>query len=73
IAKRYGISVATLKRLNGLKSDRIIAGQSLVVSGRAAPSKAKKAPAKKTQSAKPPAKKPGAAKPAAGAKKPVVR
>ena len=38
IARRYGLSVARLKSLNGLRSDRIIAGQSLVVrAGASAP------------------------------------
>lgn len=41
IAKRYGTSVATLKRLNGMKGDKLLAGQMLVVSGRAATAKAK--------------------------------
>ncbi|MBM3908069.1 MAG: transglycosylase SLT domain-containing protein [Gemmatimonadetes bacterium] len=58
IAKRYGTSVATLKRLNGLKSDRLIPGQRLVVSARAASTR----PAAKA-AAKPAAK--SAAKPAA--------
>ncbi len=42
IAKKYGVSVKTLVQLNGLKSARVMPGQSLVVSGRAAPKPAKR-------------------------------
>ena len=70
IAKRYGISVATLKRLNGLKSDRVMAGQTLVVSGRAA-STAKKPAVKKSAVKKSAVKKPAVKKPAV--KKPAAR
>ncbi|MDQ8155025.1 MAG: LysM peptidoglycan-binding domain-containing protein, partial [Gemmatimonadota bacterium] len=35
IAKKYGVSVPTLMKLNGLKSETLRPGQSLVVSGRA--------------------------------------
>jgi len=54
IAKRYGTSVATLKRLNGLKGDKLVPGQMLVVSGRAAtarPSAKPKAKSGATKSA----------------------
>jgi membrane-bound lytic murein transglycosylase D len=63
IAKRYGTSVATLKRLNGLKGDKLVPGQMLVVSGRAATAKAKPS-AKAKAGAKPSVK----AKPKASAK-----
>ena len=79
IAKRYGVSVPTLMKLNGFKSDKLMPGQSIVVSGRtvAAPKagagKAKAGAVKpKTGAAKPkqkPSSKP-AAKPAA---KPALR
>lgn len=59
IAKRYGTSVQTLTRLNGLKSTKIMAGQSLAVSGRAA---ATKPAAKKPTAPKPAVKKPATAK-----------
>jgi membrane-bound lytic murein transglycosylase D len=63
IAKRYGTSAKTLTRLNGLKSAKIIPGQSLVVSARAATST--RAGAKKSTVKKPAAKKPAAKKPPA--------
>ncbi|HEY3285757.1 MAG TPA: transglycosylase SLT domain-containing protein [Gemmatimonadaceae bacterium] len=77
IAKRYGTSAKTLTRLNGLKSAKLMPGQSLVVSGRASSSArtstksgaAKSGAAKSTVKKKAPAKKSGAAKPAANAKK----
>jgi membrane-bound lytic murein transglycosylase D len=68
IAKRYGTSATTLTRLNGLKSSKIMPGQSLVVSGRAA---AAKPAAKKPTATNPAAKKSTATKPAA--KKPTER
>ena len=74
IAKRYGTSVTTLTRLNGLKSTKIIAGQSLVVSRRAAATVKKsvpKASAAKSSVKKPAVKKPAVKKPAV--KKPVVK
>ena len=61
IGHKYGVSVATLKKLNGLKSDRVMPGQSLVVSGRVVA---------KAGVAKAGGKKPAARKPAA---KPVAR
>ncbi|MBW7935072.1 MAG: LysM peptidoglycan-binding domain-containing protein [Gemmatimonadaceae bacterium] len=87
IAQRYHTSVATLKRLNGLKSDNIRVGQRLIVSARAAaPAKrsaskstvakkpvAKKPVAKKPVAKKPVAKKPAATKSSSGAKKPGAR
>lgn len=77
IAQRYHTSVATLKRLNGLKSDNIRVGQRLIVSARAA-APAKRSASKSTVAKKPVAKKPVAKKPAAtksssGAKKPGAR
>lgn len=33
IARRYGTTVATLKRLNGMRGDRVLAGQTLIVRG----------------------------------------
>lgn len=74
IAKRYGTSAKTLTRLNGLKSAKIIPGQSLVVSARAAATARKSAPkASAAQSSvkKPAVKKPAVKKPAA--KKPAAR
>jgi murein DD-endopeptidase MepM/ murein hydrolase activator NlpD len=73
IAKRYGTSAKTLTKLNGLKSAKIIPGQSLVVSARAttstkasaAKSTAKKPAAKKSAVTKPSVTKPAAKKPAA--------
>ncbi|MHB1096572.1 MAG: lytic transglycosylase domain-containing protein [Gemmatimonadaceae bacterium] len=79
IAKRYGTSVTTLTRLNGLKSTKIIAGQSLVVSRRAAATVKKsvpKASAAKSSVKKPAVKKPAVKKPAVkkpAVKKPVVK
>lgn len=57
IATKYGVSVATLKKLNGLKGDRVMPGQSLVVSRGATA-------AKKTTTAKPAKAKSSSAKPA---------
>jgi membrane-bound lytic murein transglycosylase D len=59
IAKKYGVSVKTLVRLNGLKSATVMPGQSLVVSGRASSGSAK--PAAKA-AARPSAKPSSAAK-----------
>jgi len=58
IAKRYGTSAKTITKLNGLKSAKIIPGQSLVVSARAATTK-------KVSSPKPTARKTSAATPGA--------
>ena len=58
IAKRYGTSAKTLTKLNGLRSAKIIPGQSLVVSARAAAGA--KASAAKAGTAKPSARKPPA-------------
>lgn len=58
IAKRYGTSAKTLTKLNGLKSAKIIPGQSLVVSARAATGA--KASATKSTVKKPVAKQPTA-------------
>ncbi len=66
IAKRYGTSAKTLTRLNGLKSARLMPGQSLVVSGRT-PAGAKAGAPKK------PAAKPTAKAAATTAKKPNAR
>lgn len=79
IARRYGTSAKTLTKLNGLKSAKIIPGQSLAVSGRAPTSakaraskpSASKASVKKATAAKPTVKKPTAVKPTA--KKPTAR
>ncbi|MHB0964556.1 MAG: transglycosylase SLT domain-containing protein [Gemmatimonadaceae bacterium] len=69
IAKRYGTSARTLTRLNGLKSSKIIPGQSLVVSARAAATAKKSAP--KASAATSSVKKPAVKKPAV--KKPPAR
>jgi membrane-bound lytic murein transglycosylase D len=85
IARKYGLSVATLMKLNGLKKERVVAGQTLVVSGRsssakkgsatgkasAAKSSAKKSGAAKSSTKKATVKKPVAKKPAA--KKPAAK
>jgi len=63
IAKRYGTSVATLVRLNGLKKNVIYAGQSIIVRGSAS--------ARRTSTARPASSRPSAArKPSASAAKP---
>ncbi len=57
IGRKYGLSTTRLKSLNGLRSDRIRAGQALVVrAGSAAPS-ARVASSRNTSSAKAPTKK----------------
>ena len=80
IAKKYGTTVKTLQRLNGLKKTMVFPGQSLVVKGaarstsKARPSSARgKATSKARASAtgKPAAKKPATKKPAT--KKPAPR
>lgn len=79
IAKRYGTSAKTLTKLNGLKSTKIIPGQSLAVSGRAATraktsapkTSAPKASASKTSAPKASASKSSVKKPTA--KKPIPR
>ena len=48
VAKRYGMSVAALKRINGLRSDRIRVGQRLILSAAAKKSK-NRTPADKGQ------------------------
>ncbi len=63
IAKRYGTSAKTLTRLNGLKSAKIIPGQSLVVSARATATARKSAP--KASASKSSVKKPAVKKPSA--------
>ncbi|MBX9929404.1 MAG: transglycosylase SLT domain-containing protein [Gemmatimonadaceae bacterium] len=68
IAKRSGVSVATLRRLNGIRGDRVLAGQKLRTRS-VAP--VKKAAVKQAAAKKPVAKKVVAKKPAA--KKPVPR
>ncbi|MBA4072501.1 MAG: hypothetical protein C0497_11790 [Gemmatimonas sp.] len=84
IAKRYGTSAKTLTKLNGLRSAKIIPGQSLVVSARAATGAkagAPKASASRARAPKPIVKKPTGTKPAAtkptatksAAKKPSAR
>ncbi len=52
IAKKYGVSVPTLMKLNGLKSETLRPGQSLVVSGRTATTARPKAAAAKSSTAK---------------------
>jgi LysM repeat protein len=84
IARRYGVSVARVQSLNGLRGTRVIAGQTLRVSGTASRSSsaksrttstrsasAKKATAKKSTAKKPTAKKATAKKPTA--KKPTAK
>ncbi len=34
IASRYGVSLSTLRRTNGLKSDKLLIGKSLVIPGK---------------------------------------
>lgn len=50
IAKKSGVSVQTLMKLNGLKSERVMPGQSLVVSGKPATPSARKPAAKSAKS-----------------------
>ena len=62
IAKKYGVSVKTLVRLNGLNSATVIPGQSLVVSGRATSGSTKPTAKSATKAS-------SAKKPTSGAKK----
>lgn len=70
IAKKYGVSSATLMKLNGLKKARVVPGEVLVVKGGKASVRkaAVKKPASKKSTAKKPATKKSAAKKSAAKK-----
>ena len=74
IAKKYGVSVKTLMQLNGLKAQKVMPGQVLVVSGRAASKAgaAKKSAGKASAVKKSTARKPAAKQPAVK-KKPTTK
>jgi LysM repeat protein len=53
IARRCGVSVAGLKRANGLRSDRIVIGQALAIPGATAASRKRTVPAAPVPAATP--------------------